>query len=100
MDAERKKRLEALAWWKWNQLDEAWIARLDELVAYYAENRTLPPKSAPGGIGRWVSQQRRARALAASRPSTHEVFLSQPSSKHPLHCAFSLILLFSNRIYK
>jgi hypothetical protein len=62
MGAERKARLEALEWWTWNQLDDAWSTKFEELVAYHAEHGTLAPKSAPGGLGAWVGNQRRRGA--------------------------------------
>jgi hypothetical protein len=62
MDAERKAKLDALGWWVWDPHDAAWDARYDELVAYYAEHGTLPPKSTPGGLGKWVTTQRKKRA--------------------------------------
>ena len=52
MDAERK--VEALG--ALDRRDEAWSARLDELVAYYAEHGS--PTRAAGAIGMWVAAQR------------------------------------------
>jgi hypothetical protein len=60
MDATRKARLEALDWWVWDPLEEAWSARFRELVAYHAEHGRLPTQSEPG-IGQWVNKQRMAR---------------------------------------
>jgi hypothetical protein len=60
MGAERKARLEALEWWVWDALDDAWSTKFDELVAYHAEHGRLPPQST-GAIGSWVATQRTVR---------------------------------------
>ena len=62
MPPERKARLEALGWWVWNTLDDAWSTQFDGLVAYHAEHGRFPPTSTPGGLGRWVDRQRQRRA--------------------------------------
>jgi hypothetical protein len=59
---ERKARLEALPWWTWDTLEDAWSARYDELVAYHAEHGRIPPCSTPGGLGVWVATQHTRRA--------------------------------------
>ena len=64
MSAERKAKLEALGWWVWDPLDEAWSTRFDELVAYHAEHGRLPPKSTPV-LSMWVNKQRQSRATMA-----------------------------------
>ena len=61
MSEERRARLEALPWWVWNALDNAWSTKFDELVAFYEANGMCPPRSAPGGLGPWVHIQRRDR---------------------------------------
>jgi hypothetical protein len=65
MPPERKARLEALEWWAWNVLADAWSPRFDELVAYHAEHGRLPPRSTEGALGAWVIQQRTERATMA-----------------------------------
>ena len=64
MDAERKARLEALAWWAWRAAPVRvdWDERFDSLVAYHAEHGRFPTRSDPGGLGFWVNQQRKSRA--------------------------------------
>jgi hypothetical protein len=66
MAPERKARLEALGWWAWNPLDEAWTTRLDELVAFYEATGRLPPVETPGGLGTWVTTQRKVRATMSA----------------------------------
>ena len=61
MPQERKEKLEALRWWVWDPLDEAWCTRYDELVSYYDTNRHMPP-TGTAGLGKWVGTQRGARA--------------------------------------
>ncbi len=60
MPLERKERLEALPWWSWNTLDDAWNTHFAELVAYYARNGRIPEGSVPG-LGSWVTVQRTRR---------------------------------------
>jgi hypothetical protein len=61
MSAERKARLEALGWWVWDTLDDAWNTQLDELVAYHAEHGRIPPFATPR-LGHWVYTQRKCHA--------------------------------------
>ena len=61
MSAARKARLEALRWWRWGMLDDAWDARFDELVAYHAQHGRIPPVT-PSGLGSWACGQRIKRA--------------------------------------
>jgi hypothetical protein len=61
MAPERKARLDALAWWVWDTLDDAWSTKFDELVEYHAEHGRLPPQRTPG-LGIWVQSQRKSRA--------------------------------------
>ena len=70
MAQERKERLESLQWWAWTvrptHVIVDWDARFDELVAYHAEHGRCPPKSTPGGLGRWVNAQRHARTTMSA----------------------------------
>ena len=58
MNQQRKARLEALEWWTWGLA--GWDERFDELCAYYAQHREMPPPSTPG-LGIWVRYQRAIR---------------------------------------
>jgi hypothetical protein len=62
MTPERKARLDALPWWVWDPLDDAWSTKFDELVAYHAEHGRIPFFATPGGLGMWVGMQRKSRA--------------------------------------
>jgi DNA repair protein RadD len=62
MPQERKAKLEALRFWAWDPLDEAWSMKLAELVAFYEANGIMPPRGAENGLGEWVSNQRRTLA--------------------------------------
>jgi hypothetical protein len=66
MDAERKARLDALPWWVWDPYDAAWSANFDELLTYHAEHGGIPPRSAPGGLGKWARVQRECHATMAA----------------------------------
>jgi len=66
MTQERKARLDALEWWVWDTLVDAWATKFDELVAYHAEHGRIPHASTPG-LGPWVSQQRTVRATMDAR---------------------------------
>ena len=63
MGAERRAMLEALPFWTWNVLDEAWLARRSELVAFHDANGRLPPHTTP--VGRWANAQRAKRDTMA-----------------------------------
>jgi hypothetical protein len=65
MTPERKARLESLEWWVWDPYDAVWSTNFDELVAYHAENGRFPTRSTPGGLGKWVDNQRATRATMA-----------------------------------
>jgi hypothetical protein len=56
MDVERRARLDALPFWVWNSQDDAWLTRLDELVAFYAEHGRIPTQATPV-LGPWVQIQ-------------------------------------------
>jgi hypothetical protein len=72
MDAERKARLEALGWWMWDTLEDAWSTKFDELVAYHAEHGRLPRTTTPG-LGSWVTFQRQSReTMGAERKARLE----------------------------
>jgi hypothetical protein len=60
MSDDRKARLVALGWWAWHPLDEAWSARLCELIAFRAEHGSFPPRATL--LGSWVDRQRAKRA--------------------------------------
>ena len=61
MPAERKAKLEALAWWRWSERaeHEDWETRLAELVAFHAEHGRVPTQAHP--LGRWIGTQRKRR---------------------------------------
>jgi hypothetical protein len=61
MAPERKARLDALEWWVWDPLGDAWSTQFDELVAFYEANGTIPGRSTPR-LGVWVDSQRSRRA--------------------------------------
>jgi superfamily II DNA or RNA helicase len=66
-DTTRKEKLDALPFWSWGPLEEAWNARFAELVVYGTEHGTLPPFIEPNGLGRWVRKQRRRRGTMETK---------------------------------
>ena len=68
LTSERRERLEALPWWTYQtprvDTDRVWHARYIELVAYHAEQQSLPALGTP--LGRWVYVQQQTRAALAS----------------------------------
>ena len=66
MEAGRKARLDALQWWVWNPYEDTWSTCFDELVAFYEANGAIASRSASGGLGAWVSIQRRNRATMST----------------------------------
>ena len=60
MSAERRAMLESLPWWVWDVREDAWLARYDELVSFYATNGRLPATTMLG-LGTWVHSQRQSR---------------------------------------
>jgi hypothetical protein len=72
MTPERKTRLEAMEWWVWDTLDDAWSTKFEELVAFYESNGRLPPSATPC-LGNWVTTQRTCRAtMSAERKARLE----------------------------
>ena len=51
-------------------ITDAWTTRFDELVAFHEDNGTVPPQSAPGGLGSWVKTQRQRRATMPTERKT------------------------------
>ena len=58
LSQERITRLESIGF-SWEPIDEAWIARFDELVDFKNENGDCNVPNRHGSLGRWVFTQRR-----------------------------------------
>ena len=61
MNIAQKEQLDALPFWTWDPLEEAWNSRLAELVLYFTEHGVTPLAVEPSGLGRWVRNQRATR---------------------------------------
>ena len=67
MREDRKAKLEALEWWRWESANQdRWSVRLAELVAYYGEHARLPPRESALGV--WVDAQRRSTSKSPLTP--------------------------------
>ncbi len=60
MTEERKRRLDALPWWQWNQRDDEWEAGFAGMVVFYEQHGRMPARKEP--FGQWSHSRRRYRS--------------------------------------
>ena len=60
MIEERKRRLDALPFWTWDPMQDAWNANFTGMVARYEMHGRMPRQREPGGP--WAHTQRRSRS--------------------------------------